>query len=432
MALGPLSDRRNLTRWGDREVAAEASHLGWWVLVLVLCLAFVASFFPPLNWPDERRNLILAAQGDYGLVYSRFLSAVRYVAAGFIPLDQIDADATAVGLSDGWATMHGSLKYDAQPLLATHSYYLAKSANIVVVVAACAVATVGMRGDDPSRNFGTRTFLLCLLVPSVSYQLMQVSTDILFILMSVALYFVRSQMARLLFVALCVALIVEDRSFAILAVISVLYLFASQWSQGLSRFAKWGRARRTLVLLIIVSSGAFLGTSAGIFFQSGTSALQGFLAGFSGFGDVSGQLSATHERNYSVVESPILLIAGLIYMPGATEWVLRTAPVYVLGIPIVWKVLSIATDRSDPRSATFYSLLSATLFTFALITTATHVFESGRYYFALIPLMVVAYGSILGNSGYFLESKRVAGWVGASFAGVTVVYTSLIGLSQWT
>ena len=68
----------------------------------------------------------------------------------------------------------------------------------------------------------------------------------------------------------------------------------------------------------------------------------------------------------------------------------------------------------------------ATLFTHFVLTHTTHVFESGRYYFTLVPLIVVSLASFFGTNEKFVYSSRVTGIIAAFLIVLNIVLTVVI------
>ncbi|WP_310962233.1 hypothetical protein [Nocardioides terrisoli] len=398
--------------------------------MLVLSLLFVAVVFPPVNWPDERRNLGLLQAGGYGVFYGRFLDALRWLAGGLTDVGPFDASTSHAFVSENWQRIDGALRYATVPGDASTSYYVAKLGNVILVVCAVAIFWYARRRwarSPSSAREETAVYVLALLMPSVCYQLDQISTDIGFILMSAALYFVRSRRGRLIYALAAAACVFEDRSYVILAVIALGYAL-------LPLLMKWRLIRdrpavRYGALCGAAVAGTLIGTALAHQIQFGAGIVPQYLGEAPGFTDLSTQISYTWGKSFSAIQNPVVLYAGLVYLPSAAEFFVRTVPLYLLALPVFVRLIRIAgRDKSETGQRFFYLLLSV-IATFFAITNATHVFQHGRYYFAIAPLLVIALSSIMQNvrSGYGAD-RRALTKVAIIFVSLNVLLTSLIAL----
>lgn len=363
--------------------------------LLILALIFVALLFPPLNWPDERRNVGLLERGDYGLFYGPFQKLFGSIFQGFGFIGPYDALAQQVTESSGWRYFNGALRYATLPGDGNAAYYSAKLGNIVIVLCSVAIfwsvatATKGRKWGGAS----TTLYVTSLTTPAVVYQSLQVSTDLLFILMSVGLFFIETKKFQIAYSALSFILVIEDRSFAILGFIAVLLAL-------LPTIVNWRAvackpATRTAFLLFFCGTGIALGKGLSGSLLNESSDWMRRLASVPGFDGVSSSVEYTQSVNYSLPISPILGLAGLVYLPSAAEFFLFTTPLYVLGAVVAWRMISISVRDVSQDGKRFFYLLGATVLVFFSVTGATHVFESGRYYFTLMPMMVLSLASLI-------------------------------------
>ena len=409
--------------YSTRRVASGLS----WLWAVPFTLTFIAYYFPPLNWGDEPRNLNLLEDGNYGVFYWRILYFVRDVASGFAPIGPFDVDTSDLSVSNDWRTINGGLRYLTDSGDASTPYYIAKFANIIVALVFVLGFALWNRLRTPQQGTAaasTQTFILCLLTPAVAYQCMQISTDLLFILFSIGLYFVKSRIGQLAYSGLAIALIIEDRSFAILAITGLILAAAPSvisWRRIVDR-----PLVRAALLFAAAVIGIALGSTLAVGILGGTSSVGSYLSAFRGFEGVQGDIAHSWTRSFNGIDGPVLFYAGLIYMPSRAEFFINTIPLYLLALPIVWRMCKIAIMEQTDRGFRFFFLMIAALLTHSLITYLTHVFESGRYYFTLTPLLVVAFASLFGERGNFVQSPRTVGGIAGAFIAVNVIVTLLV------
>ncbi|MDO3397945.1 hypothetical protein QWJ41_19640 [Nocardioides sp. SOB44] len=419
--------------YGSESKRIETSQKGRHapLVALLFSLVFIAAVFPPVNWPDERRNLMLLETGDYGWLYAVGQSALREAVSGFYLVGPFDRVTWGVGQNVDWRYGDGSLRYLTQPLAAPLSYYVAKATNIVIVVAAILGFRLAM-GLTQSRRDQLNLYVLSLLLPAASYQLLQVSTDLTFILLSMGLYFITQTKLKIVFAVICCLLTVEDRSFAILACIALAYAAAPKvllWRKIHHR-----RALRLALLFGASVIGVVLGRLVASIVLDGGGLLAGFLADPSSLTSASETLAYTRAKGYNLAQSPVLLYAGLAYLPGATEYFVLLIPFYIIALPVFWRLLVFATSRTDELGERAFYLVLSTVVVFFGMTTALHVFEHGRYYFTLAPLLVLALASIFAPRGVqvgaYLRDSTTIQRVTAALFTLNVVLTSAVGIPQ--
>ena len=427
VSLTECEDRRTLSsRGAHRSQGRRKTGLSW-LWGVIFTSAFIGFVFPPLNWPDELRNVQLLERGDYGLVYWRLPYLIRDVLSGVIPAKPFDIDTTKVNVSIGWQTFDGTLRYLTASGEAASSYYMAKAANIVIIVLFVFVFAWYQRAQSEAEDqsaAAVQTLLLCLLVPSVAYQTMQISTDLLFLLMGLALYFLRTRKAQLVFSIVSLLLFFEDRSFAILGITGLVFALTPsivRWRNVVN-----SPGLRTAVLVAVAIGGIALGTAFARDLGAGASTVASYLSGIQGFGDITDQVAYTWTKNFNVRDGPVLLYSGLLYLPSRTELFFYTLPLYLVALPVAWRLFRIAIKDTTERGFKFFYMLVATLFTHFVLTHTTHVFESGRYYFTLVPLIVVSLASFFGANDKFVYSSRVTGIIAAFLIVLNIVLTVVI------
>jgi len=154
-----------------------------------------------------------------------------------------------------------------------------------------------------------------------------------------------------------------------------------------------GTRRMTLVLTAI--GGILIGQFLAHAFHAGSS-IASTLSTIPGFGNVTAQTAYTFTKSFSTWQSPVIGYAGLVYLPSATEYFLRTVPLYLLALPVFIRLFRISTRETSEVGRKFFYLTGSVLVCFFTLTNATHVFESGRYYFAMAPLLVISLASLRG------------------------------------
>lgn len=344
-----------------------------------LVLLVYGFLFPALNWPDEYRNVMLLQQGredGYAFIYGHFARFVMQIGDTLFGLNELGDALAAVHQSGGYRMVHGALHY--KPVADIPAvYYFAKLANFALAGLFVAVAAYRLRGD-------ARVLLLSLCFPSVAYGVMQISTDILFILFSLVPFFLRGRAVSLAFAALMALLVVEDRSFLLLSAFVLLREFYDALLSG--RMAGW---RRRLGWLLLFSAL----TAAAAFLTAHWLRHPGLLNLFlPGLGDaVAVALEYTHGKSYNPAVSLVVFYAGFVILPSATEFFVALLPLYLLLSFVFWRFLVFCLSDhygEDGRRACLALLSVLTVFLF--LTGVVHVFESGRYYLYLVPYVVHA------------------------------------------
>lgn len=354
--------------------------------VILLVYGFM---FPVLNWPDEYRNVLLLQQGresGYAFIYGHFSRAVLEVADSLFELNELSDVLAAVQQSSGYQMINGALHYKVVASVPS-VYYFAKFANFALagLFAALLVLYLSRTGKQ-SANKDVRVFLLSLCFPSVAYGVMQISTDILFILFSLLPFYLRSRKAALGFAAAMALLVVEDRSFLILSAFVLLRELygAILWHRIV--LAGWrSRLLWLLRIALLTLLAAFL--AAQLLAQP---ALLNML--YPGLGDgVALVLEYTHSKSYNPVVSLVVFYAGFIILPGATEFFVAMLPLYLLLLFVFYRFLLFClSERYGEEGARAYIALLSVLTLLLFLTGVVHVFESGRYYLFLVPYVVHA------------------------------------------
>ncbi|MDD2701325.1 MAG: hypothetical protein PHH36_08795 [Sideroxydans sp.] len=354
-----------------------------------LILAIYGFLFPALNWPDEYRNVMLLQKGEqsgYAFIYGHYARAVMQIADSLFNLNELGDVLGAVQASSGYHMIHGALHYktvaDIPPV-----YYFAKLANLTLAGTFAAMLVLYLSGSsEASRNRHIRVFLLSLCFPSVAYGVMQISTDILFILCSLLPFFVRDRASSLGLAFAMALLVVEDRSFVLLSAF-ILLREGYDWllSRRIAR-AGWGR-RLGWLLLFSVS------TMAAAYLVTRLLADPRWLDMlYPGLGDgVALALEYTHDKSYNPLVSLVVFYAGLIILPGATEFFVALLPLYLMLLFAFHRFLRFClSPRFGEEGARAFIALLAVLTVFFFLTGVVHVFESGRYYLYLVPYVVNA------------------------------------------
>lgn len=376
--------------------------------------------FPVLNWPDEYRNVQLLQEGEhsgYALIYGHFTRALMQFADALFNQHELSDVLAAVRPGSGFRMIHGALHYQSAAGV-PGVYYFAKFANFALAGAFAIVMTIWLCGTG-RRPMGkdVRVFLLSLCFPSVAYGVMQISTDILFILFSLMPFFLRGRTVVLAFAAVMALLAVEDRSFLLLSAFVLLReLYAVLLYR---RIAAAGWSTRLGWLLFCVAS-TMVAASLATLLLADPKWLNVFAPGL---GDgVALALEYTHDKSYNPVVSLVVFYAGFVILPGATEFFTALLPLYVILLFVLYRFLVFghAARFGEDGMQAYFALLS-TLTIFFFITGVVHVFESGRYYLYLVPYVVHA---LLSGAVRFKGAETLkAEWVllfGSMFFAVTV------------
>jgi hypothetical protein len=346
-----------------------------------LVLLVYGFLFPALNWPDEYRNVSLLQQGredGYAFIYGHFARFVMQVGDTLFGLNELSDALAAVQQSGGYRMVNGALHY--KPVADMPAvYYFAKLANFALAAAFAAALAYRLRGD-------ARVLLLSLCFPSVAYGVMQISTDILFILFSLVPFFLRGRAVSLTFAGLMALLVVEDRSFLLLSAFVLLREFYGALLSRRIAAAGWKiRLGWLLFFSLLTAAAAILAIKV--------LAHPAFLNFFrSGLGDVVAvALEYTHGKSYNPLVSLVVFYAGFVILPSATEFFVALLPLYLLLSFVFWRFLVFClSDRYGEDGARAWVALLSVLTVFLFLTGVVHVFESGRYYLYLVPYVVHA------------------------------------------
>ncbi|MFZ2162447.1 MAG: hypothetical protein WAW02_09545 [Sideroxyarcus sp.] len=345
--------------------------------------------FPVLNWPDEYRNVLLLQEGresGYAFIYGHFARFVMQLGDTLFGLNELTDVLAAVQPNSGYRMIQGELHYQTIADVPA-VYYFAKFANFALAAAfAAAVVLYLCRTGNQSANKDAQVFLLSLCFPSVAYGIMQISTDILFILFSLLPFFLRSRLVALGFAAAMALLVVEDRSFLLL---SVFVLLRECYGAFMTRRIEAGGWRARLGWLLLFSALTML---AAVLFTHALANPKWLNMLQPGMGDgVALALEYTHAKSYNPAVSLVVLYAGFIILPGATEFFVALTPLYLLLLFVFYRfmVFCLSGRYGEAGTRAYLALLSVfTLFFF--LTGVVHVFESGRYYLFLAPYLVHA------------------------------------------
>jgi hypothetical protein len=382
-------------------------------LVILLVYGFL---FPALNWPDEYRNVTLLQQGredGYALIYGHFARFVMQVGDTLFGLNELGDALAAVQQSGGYRMVHGALHY--KPVADMPAvYYFAKLANFALAGLFAAALALRLRGGD------ARVLLLSLCFPSVAYGLMQISTDILFILFSLVPFFLRGRAVSLTFAGLMALLVVEDRSFLLLSAFVLLREFYGALLSRRIAAAGWKTRLGWLLFFAALTAAAAVLATGGLMHPA---FLNMFLPGL---GDVVAvALEYTHGKSYNPLVSLVVFYAGFVILPGATEFFVALLPLYLLLSFVFYRFLVFClSGRYGEDGTRAYLALLSVLTVFLFLTGVVHVFESGRYYLYLVPYVVHAMlsGAIRIKG---LEALR-AEWVLLSGFVLTAISVTLL------
>lgn len=368
---------------GDTSMRSAPVHLAG-ACVILLVYGFL---FPALNWPDEYRNVMLLQQGSdsgYAFIYGHFSGAVMQVADALFGLNELSDVLDSVRQSGGFRMIMGDLHYRIVSGVPS-AYYFAKLANFMLAVLfAVALALYLRRRQAGSED--ARVFLLSLCFPSVAYGIMQISTDILFILFSLVPFYLRGRRVSLAFAAAMALLVVEDRSFLLLSAFVLLREF---YDALLSRKIACAGWKTRLVWLAFLSALTIVSASLVTYWLRDPHWLNLL---YPGLGDIVAlSLEYTHGKSYNPAVSLAVFYAGFIILPSATEFFAAMTPLYLLLLFVFYRFLAFCLSGSygEAGNRAYLALLSV-LTIFFFLTGVVHVFESGRYYLYLVPYLVHA------------------------------------------
>ncbi|HEY0666331.1 MAG TPA: hypothetical protein VGD24_09715 [Gallionella sp.] len=373
--------------------------------VILLVYGFA---FPVLNWPDEYRNLSLLQQGQesgYAFIYGNFSRFIMQVVDTLSGLNELSDVLASVQPGSGFRMIHGALHYTTVAAVPA-VYYVAKFANLALAGAFSVVLTLYLCGSgrlQPARD--VRVFLLSLCFPSVAYGIMQISTDILFILFSLLPFFLHSRRVALGFAVAMALLAVEDRSFLLLA--AFVLLRELYGALLYDRILAAGRGLR-LAWLLFFAALTILAVSLFAQLLADPKWLNMLQPGLGN--GVALALEYTHSKSYNPAISLVVFYAGFIILPSATEFFIALLPLYLLLLFVFYRFLSfcLSVSHGEDGARAFIALLSV-LTIFLFVTGVVHVFESGRYYLYLVPYLVHA---LLSGAIRFKRSVPIrAEWV---------------------
>jgi hypothetical protein len=354
--------------------------------VILLVYGFL---FPVLNWPDEVRNVLTLQQGSYSgyaFIYGHFAGAVMQVADMLFGLNELSDVLDAVQENGGYRMVNGDLHFKAISGIPA-VYYFAKLANLMLAGLFVVLLALYFYGRGrPAGNKDAQVFLLSLCFPSVAYGIMQISTDILFILFSLVPFFLRGRKVSLVFAVAMALLMVEDRGFLLLSVFVLLREFYDALLSRRLAGAGWKKRLGWLVLFVALTlTAAFLFS----FWLSDPYWLNLLYPGLGEF--VSLSLEYTHGMSYNPAVSLVVFYAGFIILPSATEFFVALLPLYLILLFVFYRflVFCLSASYGEAGSRAYLALLSVAT-VFFLLTGVVHVFESGRYYLYLVPYLVHA------------------------------------------
>ena len=366
--------------------AAPVYLLGACVILMVY-----GFLFPVLNWPDEYRNVRLLQEGresGYAFIYGHF---ARFVVAGanaLFGVNELTDILAAVQQSSGFRMINGDLRYKTISAIPS-VYYFVKFSNFILAglfAAAMLLYLSRTTRKSDSRGRDIQIFLLSLCFPSVAYGVMQLSTDILFILFSLVPFFLRGRAASIVFALAMAPLVVEDRSFLLLSFFVLLKEFYSALLLQKIETVGW---KKRLGWLVVVSTGAIAAAYVVFHLLVNPWFLNLLQPGLGN--TVSLALEYTHGKSYNIATSLIVFYAGFILLPGATEFFVAMLPLYLALLFVFYRflVFCLSNRYGEAGTRAFIALLSV-LTVFFFLTGVMHVFESGRYYLYLVPYVVHA------------------------------------------
>lgn len=352
-------------------------------------LSIYGFLFPALNWPDEVRNVLTLQQGThsgYAFIYGHFAGAVMQVADMLFGLNELSDVLDAVQESGGYRMVNGDLHFKAISGIPS-VYYFAKLANFVLAGLFAAAVVLRLCGTDrQAGNDDVKVLLLSLCFPSVAYGVMQISTDILFILFSLVPFFLRGRAVSLAFAAAMALLVVEDRSFLLLSVFVLLREFYDALLSRRLAGAGWKKRLGWLVFFVALTLTAAFMLSSWLLDPHWLNLL------YPGLGDgVALSLEYTHTMSYNPAVSLVVFYAGFVILPSATEFFVALLPLYMLLSFVFYRflVFCLSGGYGEDGKRAYLALLSVAT-VFFLLTGVVHVFESGRYYLYLVPYLVHA------------------------------------------
>lgn len=404
---------------GDTCMRSAPVHLAG-ACVILLVYGFL---FPVLNWPDEYRNVMLLQQGrdsGYAFIYGHFAGAVMQSADALFGLNELTDVLGSVRQSGGYRMIMGDLHYKAVSGVPA-AYYFAKLSNVLIVVLFAVVLSLRLRGAGRlADNRDAQVFLLSLCFPSVAYGVMQISTDILFILFSLVPFFLHGRRVSLAFAAAMALLVVEDRSFLLL---SAFVLIREFYDAILSRRIAGAGWKKRLGWLAFFSALTIAAAFLIAYWLRNSHWLNMV---YPGLGDgVALALEYTHSKSYNPAVSLVVFYAGFIILPSATEFFAAMTPLYLMLLFVFYRfmVFCLSADYGEAGSRAYLALLSV-LTIFFFLTGVVHVFESGRYYLYLVPYLVHA---LLSGAIRFkgLDAFR-AEWVMLSVFTLMAVSVTLV------
>ncbi len=363
-----------------------------YVATVLLLLCTYGFLYPALDWPDEYRNVGLLQEGresGYALIYGHFTRTIVGLSDSIAGNSSVQDARRSVLENPLFKMVSGGLRYLTISSVPS-AYYIAKLSNILLVsifsgfVLLYLCQRPEVSGGGSSHN--AQIYLLSLASPAVAYGVMQISTDILFILSSLLPFFIKSKRNSSVFALLMLPLAFEDRSFLIISLFIVLKGFLS--SRLKNKLSRSSTASKVMILLIGLCLAIVLANIVEAVLADG-SLLNAMIPELGSA--VSAALEYTHSKSFDTITSLIVFYAGIIIMPSGTEFFVKYLPIYIAYIPIFYYIILAFVRKSETEtSEAGYIALLATLMIFFFMTQAVHVFESGRYYLFIVPYCINA------------------------------------------
>lgn len=363
-----------------------------YVATALLLFATYGFLYPALDWPDEYRNVGLLQEGEesgYALIYGNFTRAIIGLSSSLAGHSSVQDVQRSVTENPSFKMVSGGLRYltiSSVPF----AYYVAKLSNILLVSIFSGIVLLYLcqrdRWGASNSTYNAQIYLLSLASPAVAYGVMQISTDILFILCSLLPFFIKSKRNARLFALLMLPLAFEDRSFLIITLFVILKEFLA--ARLMSKLSRSRPASKILILFAGVSVSIVLANIVEGVLLDGT-LLNVVIPGLGSA--VSAALEYTHTKSFDTITSLIVFYAGIVIMPSGTELFVKYLPIYIAYIPIFYFIIRgfVKKDETETSQAGYIALL-ATVIIFFFMTQAVHVFESGRYYLFIVPYCINA------------------------------------------
>lgn len=360
------------------------------VLLSLPVLLIYAFLFPALNWPDENRNFFWLVTGNYESIYATINNLFNTFFYQFFNIyNNINADW--VYLNPEFKRGMGGLRFILLQEVPT-LYYLAKIVNIIIIEIYIVIIIILTCKFKVQKLYIP---LLFIIYPSVAYNMMQISTDLLYIMACLIPFYLRNFFYNIIFTFVFLLLVQEDRGFIILAA----YVFLrSLFFLGIFDFFLKNFLNKIIFLSISYIAFIFIGSILLSVFDN-----LKIIEQITHSENINAQLIYSTGMSYNPILSIPLLIAGWSYFPSAGEFFYVMVPFYILFLLIITKHILYILKKNKDRN--FYSALYSSLILFAFITSLTHVFEDGRYYLFFIPFFIeflITYYKIKLNYFYML------------------------------